>query len=805
MMTILNDIKYGFRMLWKNPGFTAVAVLTLALGIGANTAVFSIFNAVLLAPLPYKQPDRLVQVFQTMRNQDEGVLDLSLPTYLDLKERNHTFEDMAVFFRDTATLTGDGDPQRINCFAISSHFLDVLGVTVSTGRPFMLEESRPGKDSVAILDHGLWQGRFMADPNIIGKTIQLDQRPVTIVGILPQDFRFHAPPRYPLVDAFVPLLEQEAANAPRNSGGLNVIGRLKPVVTMAQAREDLAHVSLAMARDYAEYQGTRWTPRALDEVLLGQVKPALVVILGTVCCVMLIVCVNVGGLLLVWLLKRRSEMCLRVSLGASRIRILRQFMTESLLLTGLGAGLGLLLAYDTVQGFAGLIPSYTPIGGTIGINTQVLGFTLGTTLALGLIFGVALSLARFDANLYQGLAEAGLRTTGCRWSRRLQHTLVSAQVSVAFLMMICAGLMVRTFMTLVAVDPGFNPRNVSAVSIQLPQAKAGQAGQFFAELVRRVERLPGVQNAAVVKSLPMRGPHSGAFFSIAGRPTESDKPLVEYTQTVSPDYFQVMQTSLLQGRHFTSTDQTDATRVVIINSTMARKYWPEQDPLGKHIEVYGAEWQVVGIVEDIRKFSLLLEEIVDPVQPMIYFTHAQDPRLEMYLVFRSAFAPADLASRIRREVLNLDQDIPMGELISMQQIVTESIWSRRTMALLISTFGGLAFILAIAGVYGLVAYSVTQRTGEIGIRMALGAQQKNIFASVIRDGLKPVLIGLGIGLAGTPVVTRLIASKLYGVSTLDPATFGGVAIAMTAVATLACCLPAWKAAKTDPMEALRYE
>jgi predicted permease len=803
MSTLINDIEYGIRQLLRSPGFACTVVIILALGIGANTAVFSIINAILLAPLPYEQPDRLVQVFQTMRNQDEGVLDMSLATYLDLKERNRTFEDMAAFFRDSATLTGDGNAQRINCFAVSSHFLDVLGVTVSKGRSFALEDGQPGKDSVTILDHGLWQGRFMSDPDIVGKTIQLNERPVTVVGILPMDFRFHAPPKYPRVDAFVPLVEREAASAPRDSGGFNVIGRLKPGVTLAQARGDMSDVSAAMAQDYHEYEGTKWVPRDLDEVLFGEVRPALMIVLGTVSCVLLMTCVNVGGLLLMWLHRRRPEICLRVSLGASRMRLLRQFVTESLLLTGLGAGLGLLLACGAIRISVGLIPRHTPMGSTVGISAMVLWFTLGVALAIGLILGAVLSLGRFGSNLYEGLAKAGIRSTGGIHTRRLQHILVLAQVSMAFLLMICAGLMVRTFMILVAIDPGFNPKSVSAVSIQLPPAKADQAGRFFEELIRRVERLPGVQNVAVVKSLPMRGPHSGAYFSIAGQPTRPDKPLIEYTQAVSPDYFQVMETPLLQGRHFTVTDRTGAPLVVIINQSFARKYWPEEDPLGKHLQVYGNDWQIVGIVKDIRKFSLLGE--TDPVMPLIYFAHTQDPRPEMYLVFRSAFAPTDLTSRIRREVSNLDQNIPMGELINMQQIVTESVWSRRTMALLISTFGGLAFALAIAGVYGLIAYAVTRRTGEIGIRMALGAQRKDIFISVIRDGLKPVLIGLGIGLVGAPIVTRLIATKLYGVSALDPVTYIIVAIAMTAVAVVACCLPACKAAMVDPMEALRYE
>ncbi len=802
MSTLINDIKFAVRQLRNNPGFTAVVVLVLALGIGANTAVFSIINAILLSPLPYEKPDRLVQVFQTMRNQDEGVLDLSIATYLDLKQRNHTFEDMAAFYRDSAILTGNGDARRINCFTVSPNFIDVLGVTASNGRSFRLEEGQPGNDSVVILEHGLWQSRFMGDPDIIGKTIQLDQRPATVIGILPKDFRFHAPPRYPRVEAFIPLAEQEAANAPRNSGGFNVIGRLKPNVTLAQAKEDLSDVSVAMARDYREYEGTKWIPQALDEVLFGEVKPALVIVSATVSCVLLMACVNVGGLMLVWLLRRRPEMCLRASLGASRIRILRQFVTENLLLTALGAGFGLLLAYSTIHAFAGLIPRYTPVGGTIGINLQVLGFTIGTALVMGLIFGVVLSLTQFDSNLYQGLAEAGTRSTGGHRTRRLQHTLVITQVSMAFLLMICAGLMIRTFMTLVTVDPGFNPRNVWAASIQLPQTKADQAGQFFAELLRRIERLPGIQKAAVVKSLPMRGPHSGSYFSIPGRPTEQDKPLVEYTQAISPDYFQVMQTPLLQGRLFT---QTETNPVVIVNQSFAQKYWPQENSLGKNIEVYGTNLQIVGIVKDIRKFSLLLEEIVDPVQPMIYFTHAQDPRREMCLIFRSSFTPTDLAPRIHREVSSLDQDIPMGELISMEQIVTESVWSRRTMALLISTFGGLAFALAVAGVYGLIAYSVTQRTGEIGIRMALGAQQKNIFTSIIREGLKPVLIGICVGLITAPAATRLIAGKLYGVSSLNPVIFIEVGITIVIITIIACCIPAWKAARTDPMQALRYE
>ena len=803
MSTLINDIKYGLRMLAKSPGFTIGVVLVLALGIGANTAVFSVINAVLLSTLPYEQPGRLVQVFQTMRNGDEGVLDLSLPTYRDMRKRNHTFVDMAAFQRDTATLTGNGDPQRINCFAISTHFMEVLGVTVFQGRTFMADEGQAGKNDVVLLDYGLWQHRFGGDIELIGKTIKLDQRPMTVVGILPPNFRFHAPPRYPDVDAFIPLIEQTAQQVPRDSGGYNVLGRMKPDVTLTQAESDLQRIATLLGQEFLEFKDYGLVPRSLDEQLFGQVKPALMIVFGTVACVLLVACVNVGGLLLVWLIRRRPEICLRLSLGASRIRILRQFVTESLLLTILGASFGLLLAYSTVHAFAGLIPRYTPVGGVIGINAHVLLFTLGTSLIMGLTFGVVLGLPRFSSNLHQGMGEAYSRSTSSLRSRHLQSWLIISQISLAFLLLISAGLMVRTFMGLMAVDPGFNPQNILATSIQLPRSKANQAGRFFTDLVRRVNQLPGVQGAAVVSSLPMRGPHSGTYFSIAGQPLEPGTQLIEWIQIISPEYFQVMQTPLLQGRLFTNLDQADSPGVVIINSTMARKYWPEENHLGDHIQAYGNKWEIVGVVKDIRKFSLLGE--LDPVQPLIYFSHTQNPRRDMRLVLRSASTPAGLISAIRREVSHLDPDQPMSELIAMQQILTESIWSRRTMAFLMSTFGILAFVIAIAGLYGLVAYSVAQRTNEIGIRMALGAQQTNIFASVLRDGLKPVLIGIFIGLAGAPVATRLIANKLYGVSSLDMATFIEVGVAMIIVTIVACCIPAWKATRVDPMVALRYE
>ena len=803
MSTLWNDTRYGLRMLAKSPGFTAVAIISLALGIGANTAVFSIINAILLSPLPYQQPDRLVQVYQTMRNREEGVLDMSLPTYLDLRQRSRSFEDMAAFRRDTANLTGAGDPEQITCFAVSPHFWDVLGVSVAQGRPFASEEGQPGGDTVVLLDHGLWQRRFNGDPGIIGKTIRLDQRPLTVVGVLPRDFRFHAPPRYPRVDAFVPLVEQAGANAPRDSGGFNVIGRLKLNVTLAQARQDLLQVAAAMAQDYREYEGTKWVPRALDEVLFGEVRPALTIVLAAVGCVLLVTCVNVAGLLLIWHLRRRSEICVRMALGAGRGRVARQFITESLLLTLAGAGLGLLLAQGAIQFLAHLIPRYTPIGGRMGVDARVLLFTLGTAVGTGLVFGALLAVPRRGLDLYQGLVEAGSRLTSGRGLRRVQRGCVIAEIGAAFALTICAGLMVRTFAGLLAVDPGFNPQHVLATSIQLPGSKAGQAYPFFADLTQRVRPLPGIQAVAIASSLPMRGPHSGTYFDIPGRATPPGQRLIEYIQVISPDYFQVMGTPLHAGRCFDDTDRADTSGVVIVNRSFARKYWPNEDPLGRRIAAYNRDWEVIGIAGDIREFGLLGE--VDSVQPLIYFPHAQYPRPDMQLVVRTAGSPAAMIETLRKEVFRLDADQPVGGFVTMGQILTESVWSRRTMAILMSGFGVLAFVLSVTGVYGLMTYAATQRTGEFGLRMALGAQRADVFASVLRDGLKTILPGIGMGLAGAAIAARLIASKLYGVGPLDPVTFIGAALVMVAVAILACCIPARKAARIDPMKALRCE
>jgi predicted permease len=803
MTVFWNDVKYGLRMLARSPGFAAVALLTLALGIGANTAVFSVISAILLAPLPYERPDRLVQVYETMKNHEEGVLDMSLPTYLDLRQRNRSFDDLAAFQRDTANLTGQGEPEQIACFVVSPHFWKVLGVSIAQGRPFTREDDQPGKNAVVILDHGLWQRRFNEDPGVIGKTIRLDQRPVTVVGVLPKDFRFHAPPRFPRVDAFVPLVEQDAVKAPRNSGGFSVIGRLKPGVTLAQAREDLSRVAAGMARDYREYEGTKWVPRSLEEVLFGEVRPALAIVLAAVGCVLLVACVNVAGLLLVWHLRRRPEICARMALGAGPGRVARQFVTESLLLTLAGAGLGLLLAHGAVRFIAGLVPSSTPVGGRIGVDARVLLFTGGTAVVTALVFGTLLAVPWAARDLCRGLVEAGSRLTGGREVRRVQKGLVIAEIGAAFALTVCAGLMVRTFAGLLAVDPGFNPQHVLATGIQLPDAKANKAQSFFRDLTERVGRLPGVRAAAVASSLPMRGPHSGTYFDIPGRPTPPGQRLIEYIQIISLDYFRVMGTPLRAGRGFSDTDRADTSGVVIVNQSFVRKYWPNEDPLGQRLLAYNRNWEVIGVVGDIREFGLLGE--VDPVQPLIYFSHAQYQRPDMRLVVCVAGSPVAVIEAVRREIYRLDPDQPMSGFVTMDQILTESVWSRRTMAILMSGFGILAFVLAVTGVYGVVAYTVTQRTGEFGIRLALGAQRTDVFASVLREGLKTILPGMVLGLTAAAIASRLIADKLYGVGPLDPTTFTGAALVMSAVAILACCLPARKAARTDPIKALRAE
>ncbi|MEJ2146068.1 MAG: ABC transporter permease [Acidobacteriota bacterium] len=801
----MNDIRFALRQLRRRPAFTATILLTLALGIGANTAVFSVINAILLAPLPYRQADRLVEVFQTMRDRDEGVLDLSVPTYLSLRERNRSFDDMAAFERNAVTLTGTGDPMRISCFSVSPHFWDVLGVSAGKGRLFKTDQDRPGENAVVVLDYGFWRGRFNGDERVIGQSIQLDQRSFTVVGILPEDFRFHAPPRYPRVDAFVPLDEQAAAKAPRDSGGFEVIGRLKPGITPAAAREDLERVSAGLAKDYREYEGLKWVPQSLSQVLFGEVRPALMIVLAAVGCVLLVACVNVAGLLLVWHLRRRAEIHVRMALGASRFRLLRQFIAECFLLTLVGAGLGLLLAQGTTRFLADFIPRYIPVGGTVGLNGRVLLFALGTSLVTSLVFGAVMALPRRGPDLSQGLAEGGSRLTGGRSVRRLQRGLVVAELSIAFVLTICAVLLVQTFAGLMAVDPGFNPRHLLATRIELPAGKAdqGRAATFFADLRQEIQRLPGVEGVTIGSSLPMRGPHSGTYFDLPGRPLPDGQHRAEFVQVVSPGYFEVMGTPLETGRDFAETDRGEAPLVIIVNRLFAQKYWPGEDPLGKRIMRFGRSWEVIGVASEIREFELLGE--VPPVPPLIYFAHAQDPRRGMQVFVRTAGSPAALTAALRREISRLDPNLPVGTVVSMEQVLTESVWSRRALAILTCGFGVLALVLAVTGVYAHIAYAVTQRTREFGIRVALGAGRRDLVASVLRDGLKMTLLSIVIGLAAAAGTTRLIAGTLYGVSPLDPATFLGGALVTIAVAVLACWIPARRASRVDPIRTLREE
>lgn len=804
MSRLLQDLRYALRQLQKSPAFTAAVVAILALGIGATSAVFTVINAILLEPLPYKQPDRLVQIYESMRGSQEGGLNMSAATYRDLRQRNRSFQDMAAFQQDTINLTGSGDPEQIACFSVSPHFFDVLGVSVVNGRSFAREEGQPGRNTVVLLDYGLWQRRFNSDPALIGKTIELNQHPFTVIGILPENFKFYGPPRYPRVDVFIPLAEEQAATAPRDSGGFNVIGRLGTGITLTQAREDLLRVGATMTQEHREYLGIKWVPQSLDDVFFGEVRPALKIVGGAAACVFLVSCINVAGLLLVWRLRRQPEICVRMALGAGRWRVARQFLTESLLLSMAGAGAGLVLAQASFRFLASMIPTATPIGGQIAIEHRMLLFTLCVAIVTTLLLSAVFAIPRLGRDLHQGLLETGTRVAGRGRTRRLQNTLVIAEIGVAFILTTCAGLMVRTFTGLLAVDPGFHPRNVLAAGIQLPNGKTGRgASLFFDNLTQRVRLLPGVQAVAVASSLPIRGPHSGAYFDVADRPAASGQRLIEFIQVISPDYFKAMGASLREGRSFDDSIKLDSPGVIIVNQSFARKYWPKEDPLGKHIKAYNQDWQVIGVANDIREFAQF--DKIQPVVPLIYFPHAQNPRPDMRLIVRTTGISTALVNALRQEVFRLDKDQPVGKFVSLQEVVIESIWSRRVMAILMSGFGVLAFLLAIVGIYGLIAYTVAQRWSEFGIHLAMGAKRADLFAIVLQDGLKTTLAGIGLGIAGALLATQLIANKLYGVGPLDPATFLAATLSMVAIATLACIVPARHIARLDPMIALRHE
>ncbi|MGB7923549.1 MAG: ABC transporter permease [Pyrinomonadaceae bacterium] len=801
--TLLQDLRYGVRALLLKPGFAAVAILTVALGIGATSTIFSFVNGILLRPLPYQNPERLVLLDETAVKRGVDSMGVSFPNFVDWREQNHVFEDIGAHVEDSLTLAGDGEPEQLAGANVSQGTFEVLGVAPVLGRTFVAEEDRPDHDTVAILSYGLWQRRFGSNPRIIGQTINLNNRPRTVIGVMPPGFRF------PEVAELWTPLALDSQRWTRNDHGLMAVARLKPGVTLEQAQAEFDTIALNIEKQNpVTNEGLGVKLNGLRAGLVGDYQRALIILLGVVGFVLLIACANVANLLLARASARQKEMAIRSALGASRGRIFRQLLTESLLLGLMGGAFGLVLALWGLDLLLAAIPVEIPFWMKFSMDGRVLGFTIGVSLVTGLIFGVAPAMQASRPDLNETLKDGGRSGTGTG-HHRLRNLLVVAEVALSLMLLVGAGLMMRSFMRLQQVNSGINPENVLTMEVPLPRAKYPEPEQrsaFFKQLIERTSALPGAQAVGATSNLPLSGSRWGRSLTVEGHPVLSvgQADMINHC-VITPAYFRAIGTPLLMGRDFSDEDAKDATKVTIIDERLAEQYWPGESPLGKRIRFGPPEgnepWHtIIGVVGAVRH-----ERLDTVTRKTVYLTHLQLPIREMTLVVRTLTPPESLAAAIRNQVLELDHDQPVANVRTMKEVVARSVWQTRLYTILFGAFAAVALILASVGIYGVMAYSVTQRTHEIGIRMALGAQTRDVLRMVVGHGMLLALAGVGIGLAGSFALTRVMASLLYGVSATDPQTFVGVSLLLTAVALLACYIPARRATRVDPMIALRYE
>ncbi len=801
MGTLWQDLRYGARMLLKRPGFAALAALTLAVGIGANTAIFSVVNTVLLRPLPYSDPDRLMLIRETKLPQFPEFA-IAPGNFLDWQSQQETFDRFEAFRGFYYNLTGTGAPERLRASRVTAGLFPTLGVQPALGRDFLAEEDRPGSDAVVIISHGLWQRRFGGDANIVGQPLQLNGRSYQVIGVMPESLRFLD--RNAELWTPIAFTDQER----QNHGGhyISAIARLKPGVTPEQAQTNLATIAARLEQQYPDTNagwGIKLIP--LFEAAVGEMRPTLWVLLGAVALVLLIACANVANLLLARASSRHKEIAIRSALGASRRRLVRQLLTESLLLALVGGAVGVLLAYWGLDLLLSLAPENLPRMRDVSLDARALGYTFAVTLLTGVIFGLAPALQSSNPDLNETLKEGGRGSTGGR-RQRVRSLLVVTEVALALVLLAGAGLMLKSFWRLQQVDPGFNAENALVVNVNLPPSKYADAQQqaaFFRQLLERTATLPGVQAVGATQSMPIINDFILGLV-IEGRPPAApgDEPSTNY-YAISPDYFRAMGIPLIRGRAFTERDTTGAPRVAIVNETFARRFFPDEDPIGKRIHVTnGPETfrEIVGIVGDVRHYGLEREAPAQAYEPYL-----QQPFAGMSIVVRTAADPANLSAAMRQEVFALDKDQPVASVRTLEEILAESVAQRRFSMFLLGLFGGIALLLASVGIFGVMNYTVAQRTHEIGIRLALGAQRRDILRLVVGQGMGLALIGVALGLVAAFAGTRVMASMLYGVSATDPLTFTGVALLLAVVAFLACYLPARRATKVDPMIALRYE
>jgi len=812
MNTLWQDIRYGFRMLWKSPGFTLITVLALALGIGANTAIFSVVNTVLLRPLPYPNADRIV--FMGEWSQQVPEMSVAYPNFLDWREQAQTMEQLGAFRGANYILTGVGEPERLDGRQVSAGFFNVLGVTPATGRNFSPDEDKPGATPVAMISHGFWQRRLGGDASVINRQLLLNGESFTVIGVLPQTFEWQSP-----VDVWVPIgLRADQANMTErgNHPGIYVLGLLKPNVTVEQARTEIKSIAARLAEQYPESNGgNSAVVDSLQSRAVEDIRPALLILLAAVGLVLLIACANVANLLLARAASRSKEIAIRTALGAGRSRIIRQLLTESLLLSVMGGALGLLFAMWGIDALLAVIPDNVPrlLVMGIGLDARVLAFTLGISMLTGLLFGLAPALQASKSNLNESLKDGGRSGSAGASRQRVRNLLVVSEVALSLLLLVSAGLLIKSFMRLQETELGFDPENVLTLRVPLPEARYKENAlveNFWDELLRRVRALPGVESAGLTRGLPMNGGIESNVMVEGQETTNPKDATVAVNLYAEPGYFRTMNIKLLRGRFLSDRDTKDAPLAVMVDEMFVARFFPNADPLGKRLRIGGDRAplrNIVGVFKHIKHYGPDEEgrvEIYTPYKQVSQESFAAANR-SLWLAVKTTGDPTSLAPLIRNEVLQIDKDQPISNVETMENIVAATVAPQKFATWLLGIFAGSAMLLAAIGIYGVMAYSVTQRTHEIGIRMALGAAQGDVLRMVVVQGMKLALLGVGIGIIGAVALTRLMSSLLYGVSATDPLTYGGVSLLLAGVAFLACLIPARRATRVDPMIALRYE
>jgi putative ABC transport system permease protein len=813
---MIQDLRFGARMLMKKPGFTFVAVLTLALGIGANTTIFSVVNAVLLRPLPFSQADRLVLLWGNFLKINITELRAKTAEYVNYRDDTQSFDQVAGFYTADLNLSREGAPERVAGARVTANLFALLETQAAQGRVFADDENQPGRDSVAVISHGFWQQQLGGAANVIGQQLKLNDLNYTIIGVMPDGFQFpHASFDFAEpANVWLPLVLDPAQITERSGGyAVNVIARLKPQVPLSDAQAEMNALGQKFEREYRSYRGPnnsdggwRITVVGLQEQITGASSRALWVLFGAVGLVLLIACANVANLQIVRAIQRQKEIAIRSALGARRGCIIRQLLIESLLLAASGGALGLLLAWWGVRTLALLNPANLSRAGEVNVDGRVLAFTLLISVLTGIVFGLLPAWQASKPDLQQALKEGGANLARGRY--RLRELLVVGEIALALPLLIGAGLLINSFVRLQHINPGLDADKILIAGINLPNAKyrePKQAAMFFEELMRRVETVPGVEHASFGTQAILSGAAINDVLSIEGRQLDFNNPDTAGWQRIAPDYFRTLGVPLIDGREFADTDTRESAPVAIVNESFARHYFPDQNALGQRItpglpRPNNPFSTIIGIVKDIPHRT-----VESQAEPEYFLPFAREPRRDAYLFVRASATPMSLAAAVRDQVLAVDRDQPVTSFITMNDVIRSTTAPRRFNTMLLGGFALIALLMAALGIYSVNSYAVTGRTQEIGIRMALGAQSRNVLALVLKQGIALALTGVGIGLLASLAFTRLVKSLLFGVSATDPLTFIVVALLLTLVALAACWIPARRATKVDPMVALRRE